>query len=118
MYQVMNKKDRPTILILRKNNNNIKQILVNNIKQRWRKTWVTTSNITIKKRNLKVKPYPTPTPSLTPSLTPSPTLKGQDILIQIKLTFMESVLGAKKVIEFSRKTICSTCKGDKNKHGF
>lgn len=100
------------ILILRKNNNNIKQILVNNIKQRWRKIWVTTSNITIKKRNLKVKPYP------TPSLTPSPILKGQDILIQIKLTFMESVLGAKKVIEFSRKTICSTCKGDKNKHGF
>ena len=116
MYQVMNKKDRPTILILRKNNNNIKQILVNNIKQRWRKTWVTTSNITIKKRNLKVKPYLTP--SSTPSLTLSPILKGQDILIQIKLTFMESVLGAKKVIEFSRKTICSTCKGDKNKHGF
>ena len=51
----MNKKDRPTILILRKNNNNIKQILVNNIKQRWRKTWVTTSNITIKKRQRVIK---------------------------------------------------------------
>ena len=70
----MNKKDRPTILILRKNNKNIKQILVNNIKQRWRKTWVTTSNITIKKRNLKVEPYPTPSP--TPNLTLSPILKG------------------------------------------
>ncbi|MBC7982117.1 DnaJ domain-containing protein [Candidatus Parcubacteria bacterium] len=39
--------------------------------------------------------------------------KGEDIMINVQLSFKESVLGADKAIEYSRHKTCSTCNGTK-----
>lgn len=46
----------------------------------------------------------------------SPT-KGDDILVNINLTFIEAALGCKKTVSFARKEKCNTCSGTGAKKG-
>jgi molecular chaperone DnaJ len=43
--------------------------------------------------------------------------KGTDILLNLEITFMESVMGIVKEINYSRKGTCSTCSGSRCKPG-
>lgn len=43
--------------------------------------------------------------------------KGQDIFINLEISFMESVNGARKEILFEKRGICTTCNGSKCKPG-
>lgn len=43
--------------------------------------------------------------------------KGQDIFMNLDITFMESINGINKKIAFEKKGICPTCQGSKCKPG-
>ena len=43
--------------------------------------------------------------------------KGQDIVINQEVDFMDAVNGSQKVVSFGRTDVCSTCKGTKSKPG-
>ena len=43
--------------------------------------------------------------------------KGQDIVLNLEVDFMEAVNGAKKVVTFGRTDTCGTCKGSGAKPG-
>ena len=37
--------------------------------------------------------------------------KGEDIVLQMEIDFMEAVKGCEKTVGFSRNDVCLTCKG-------
>jgi molecular chaperone DnaJ len=43
--------------------------------------------------------------------------KGNDIVLNLDLDFMEAVNGIEKTISFARVDICTTCKGSRSKPG-
>lgn len=43
--------------------------------------------------------------------------KGQDIILNLDVEFMEAVEGAQKTVSFGRTDVCETCKGTKSKPG-
>lgn len=43
--------------------------------------------------------------------------KGQDIVLNLEIDFMEAVEGAQKTVQFNRTDVCMTCKGTKAKPG-
>lgn len=43
--------------------------------------------------------------------------KGQDIVLNLEIDFMEAVEGCQKTISFNRSDVCQTCKGTKAKPG-
>lgn len=43
--------------------------------------------------------------------------KGQDIVVNLEVDFMEAVLGCHKDVIFNRTDVCETCKGSKAKPG-
>jgi len=44
-------------------------------------------------------------------------MKGQDIFLNLELSFFEAVNGCKKTITLEKKGVCSTCRGSKCKPG-
>lgn len=44
-------------------------------------------------------------------------VKGQDIVLNLELDFLEAVNGGTKTITFGRTDVCETCKGTKCKPG-
>lgn len=43
--------------------------------------------------------------------------KGTDILLNLEISFMESVMGVSKDISFNKKGVCGTCQGSRCKPG-
>jgi molecular chaperone DnaJ len=43
--------------------------------------------------------------------------KGQDVVMNIEIDFMDAVNGATKTVSFGRTDVCSTCNGSKAKPG-
>lgn len=43
--------------------------------------------------------------------------KGNDIVLNIEIDFMEAVEGCTKTLQFNRTDLCVTCKGTKAKPG-
>jgi molecular chaperone DnaJ len=51
------------------------------------------------------------------SSTESTKTKGQDIVLNLEVDFMDAVLGCEKDVSFNRTDVCITCKGTKAKPG-
>lgn len=45
------------------------------------------------------------------------SMRGQDIMLNLEVTFMESVMGVTKEISFMKNGTCSTCQGNRCKPG-
>ena len=45
------------------------------------------------------------------------TNKGKDIIVNLELSFLESIEGSQKTLSFERTSICGTCSGSKCKPG-
>lgn len=43
--------------------------------------------------------------------------KGQDVVMNIEIDFMDAVNGSTKTVSFGRTDVCETCKGSKSKPG-
>lgn len=43
--------------------------------------------------------------------------KGQDIVMNLEIEFMEAVEGCSKTVSYGRTDVCPTCKGSKAKPG-
>lgn len=43
--------------------------------------------------------------------------KGQDIVLNLEIEFLEAVEGTQKTVSFGRTDVCPTCKGTKSKPG-
>lgn len=43
--------------------------------------------------------------------------KGQDVVLNLEIEFMEAIEGASKTVSYQRTDVCQTCKGSKAKPG-
>lgn len=44
-------------------------------------------------------------------------VKGQDVVLNMEIDFMDAVNGASKTVTYGRTDVCGTCKGTKAKPG-
>jgi molecular chaperone DnaJ len=48
---------------------------------------------------------------------PERSKKGKDVVVNVEITFMESIQGCQKTVTFDRVTVCNTCNGSKCRPG-